>query len=245
MSDNGNRDAVQWGPEIVVDGKRPEWLKDDDRFCYFHNEANYWVNDTKAEDWEEPIGGFRWVTAIRLPADHPHYKRAPTIDWTAPIEVFTNGAWELARIEQHDTGARERFPYCLAYGRYAGQWFTADGKHCNDGDYVRNIPQSRQRTTDEQLTHYAERCKALVERMAAKPCVIGWVDYEEARAIVASMVEVDGDVLIARELRLEEVGEHASFGYKNYMNGGHYDNDEDVLKFVRAIRRGRALERGE
>ena len=72
---------TKWGPEIPVDGERPEWLGDADTMQYTHRieapgswgrgVARYWNWDD--EDWA-------CVVAIRLPADHPHYAQpeAPT-----------------------------------------------------------------------------------------------------------------------------------------------------------------------
>lgn len=68
---------ITWGPEIAVNGKRPDWLKDKD-WVTFRNTASYsekWSEKHHAEDIRFG-GGIRsdpYVTLIRLPADHPHY----------------------------------------------------------------------------------------------------------------------------------------------------------------------------
>lgn len=166
MSDNGNRDAVQWGPEIAVEGVKPDWLTQNDvvrlktgvGWTSVHT-GRYDRVSSPIEDWAWTFrGGSANILAIALPADHPHYSQAVT------------------------------------------------------------------RTTDEQLTHYAERCKALVIEMASqsgpKPRFI-----ERARAIVASMVEVDGDVEIAREIERDHRG----------------GNDREFRMCLAGIKKGREL----
>lgn len=73
---------ITWGPEIRVDGVRPEWLGIG--LCKaFVDDDNIFAGWT--EDYEDRLetdpAGWKWVkedgspriTIIRLPADHPHY----------------------------------------------------------------------------------------------------------------------------------------------------------------------------
>ena len=64
-------EGITWGPEIAVNGKRPEWLADDDRMQCLPSP------DWKVgADWVHPLDdNHAWacLTHIRLPADHPHY----------------------------------------------------------------------------------------------------------------------------------------------------------------------------
>jgi len=64
---------IIWGEPIAVDGKRPEWLEDDVRISGRDGMCDmWWILLPSAVTW-------RPVTAIRLPADHPHY--ANPDDW--------------------------------------------------------------------------------------------------------------------------------------------------------------------
>jgi len=77
---------IVWGPAIAVDGKRPGWIADDvqcraqDRFRKWYGGGNG-VNQP-AEDWHWPT-----VSAISLPADHPHYRQPAPIDWSGELEA--------------------------------------------------------------------------------------------------------------------------------------------------------------
>lgn len=67
---------IEWGPEIKVDGKRPEW--------FGHREMHQWIG-RGVKDWgswdtgtnfirDNPSDSWDIVTAIRLPAGHPYYE---------------------------------------------------------------------------------------------------------------------------------------------------------------------------
>ena len=64
---------IVWGVPIAVDGKRPGFLRDDDR-CLPHWEDEGWY-DEKDGSAGDCVSGWSTVTAIRLPADHPHYRQ--------------------------------------------------------------------------------------------------------------------------------------------------------------------------
>lgn len=59
------RGEINWGPEIAVEGKRPEWLVDG-VYRVNHGLVTFDGEQSNSREW-------RHVTAIRLPADHPHY----------------------------------------------------------------------------------------------------------------------------------------------------------------------------
>jgi len=91
---------ITWGPAIPVNGKRPEWLRDDVQCCVFST-GKWWglKLNTFAKDW-------CWherVTHIRLPADHFAYTaidkgfepwgggdEAPA-DWDGGVTLFRDG----------------------------------------------------------------------------------------------------------------------------------------------------------
>jgi len=68
---------IVWGADIpIVDGKKPEWLGDDDRIL-FENTPGDWMGGGGRATHES----FRWGVidgascplTIRLPVNHPHY----------------------------------------------------------------------------------------------------------------------------------------------------------------------------
>lgn len=62
---------MQIGPEIKIEGKRPEWLKDDEKIGIVWKHGERWDNLNTPVDcvygWEGS------VVAIMLPVDHPYY----------------------------------------------------------------------------------------------------------------------------------------------------------------------------
>lgn len=80
---------VEWGPEIAVNGVRPEWLKDDVR-CIIRD-GDEWLGenwDARARNWNFHVD----VTAIRLPADHPYYKQSVSgKDGSSYYDIEING----------------------------------------------------------------------------------------------------------------------------------------------------------
>lgn len=59
------------GPEIKIEGKRPEWLKDDEYIGIVWFGGSRWENLNTAVRNVEGWSGS--ITAIMLPADHPYY----------------------------------------------------------------------------------------------------------------------------------------------------------------------------
>ncbi len=68
---------INWGPEIAVEGKRPAWLRGVQACLMKTGAWCTWQPPTPrnpAEEWAWSHGDGRPnITAIRLPADHPHY----------------------------------------------------------------------------------------------------------------------------------------------------------------------------
>lgn len=250
---NDITDDGKWGAEIRVGGVRPDWLADGTP-GKFENNPGLWLNNTDdVTDWnwnEASNDGQGCPIHIRLKADHPHYQKTQPIDWSAPIEVLLDGSWVPARIEQRD-GASDRLPYCLAYGPYRGQWFTADGKHCNDGEYARNVqPATQTQTQTLTAQERLARMEAFIKKLASSSaCTIGGQIYfiseagvDEARALVAEMEPVDPDLAEANKIARacgwrvwEEAGKPGAADWESSAVKMAYD----------AIKRGRELARGE
>lgn len=64
----------EFGPPIAVNGKRPEWLGDDDKCLpFWHDEG--WYKSSKGSD-ADCVACWHLVTQVRLRADHPYYQSA-------------------------------------------------------------------------------------------------------------------------------------------------------------------------
>jgi hypothetical protein len=67
---------TELGPEIpITDGKKPEWLADDEIVATYHSDDRRWYGELggdTADHWFE--GSWRHITAIRVRADHPIYQ---------------------------------------------------------------------------------------------------------------------------------------------------------------------------
>lgn len=77
--------TIEWGPEIPVNGKRPGWLADGTPIKPVDNECE-WMGYAVVQGVDH-----KWwpdVTAIRLPADHPHYQQADTVTLARIREVI-------------------------------------------------------------------------------------------------------------------------------------------------------------
>lgn len=62
--------SIEWGPEIPVNGKRPVWLKDDERCRPRWGDSAWLPIDSAAVS---VVQAWPNVTVIRLPADHWAY----------------------------------------------------------------------------------------------------------------------------------------------------------------------------
>ena len=64
---------TEWGEAISVNGKRPEWLRDDDPVM-FENKPGEWLHGFDWE-WAQPLQpeDHGCPVSIRLPATHPYY----------------------------------------------------------------------------------------------------------------------------------------------------------------------------
>lgn len=188
---------VEWGPEIKVEGRRPEWLGDDDVFMWEGTCSEQWfrIEGGSGVNWT----GFSGFVRIRLPANHTHYK---TLQDNMP-----QNAPETHR--QGTNGVR----------------------------------------TGVEALERLEALESLVRRMAATDTPID--EYlaikRDARALLPE--PVDPDLVEARELVCECVVQFASNDTEATLlrlyRAGEGDNEPEVQKIYAAIKRGRALERGE
>ncbi len=97
---------TEYGPEIVVKEKRPEWLRNDELIM---------LRAVDNEVWHRPVQVFdnwEYIAAIRLPADHPYYTVAR---WNAehpderPFEYWPGGDeapadWDRGEVLFRDAG---------------------------------------------------------------------------------------------------------------------------------------------
>lgn len=79
MAPDASTSPVEWGPEIRVDGKRPEWLAYGDKIDIPAHSGNKWYSEGTGGLGVSP-GGVFWdnVHKFRLPADHSHYRQPTT-----------------------------------------------------------------------------------------------------------------------------------------------------------------------
>lgn len=82
-----------WGPEIKVDGVRPEWLKDYDVWQWRIARDPHFKDGIAPSEYEK-ARTFGLIEAIRLPANHPHYT-TPTPDERAVAPELVSRLVEL------------------------------------------------------------------------------------------------------------------------------------------------------
>ena len=175
------------------------------------------------------------------------------IDWSKPIEaVHVDGRVKPMILSPEWAGACD-FKTTESPDEYNSNsyWHKSGANGFVRSPWtIRNVaPATPTRTALEQLEKY----EGLLRRLAECSASLGEPGEPvrklvvEARAIVAELPEVaDGDLLEARNVVMQV---HKDRGYMNEdraaLDAGEYDNDQPVLIAVAAIKRGRALERGE
>lgn len=201
-----------------------------------------------------------------------------TIDWNGKLEaVHTDGTVMAVEVaaNTHDPDDRQPIKVWPAPSDLAF-WFALDGSHPEETWRIRNVvppthtytvrpedeaallasdPLSRS-TPDERAVDIVlyERMTELTKRIANpgsvdhnKPGYVSCID--EARAIVAALEPVDGDLVIAREICVEQsiATEHyddqLSKDLANAFRRGSYDEGREMRIALNSIKRGRQLEK--
>lgn len=77
------------GPEIKIEGKRPEWLKDDEKI------GIVWRHGVRQDNLDTVVrhvcGWEASVEAIMLPVDHWYYQKSKTINLITRAEAYEDG----------------------------------------------------------------------------------------------------------------------------------------------------------
>jgi len=239
---NDASNDIQWGPAIVVDGKRPGWLKDGDKIrWYSSNMGDAWWDNLSHRGYV-PVGRLafdRESHSIRLPADHPHYRQTEVapIDWSGELEaVHEDGRVVRVTVAKgpDKDGDREVMPQLDEVGRLFGK----DGTPwSNNGWRIRNVAQpTPQADTKPDLT---ARMRALATRIADNWSLPpGPVWGKEAQAIAVELADpVDDDLLEARQAVAEmKLFQDVALA----VLAGDYDDQPIVVATLEAVR-GRAL----
>lgn len=156
-----------WGPEIVVNGVRPEWLTGRVTcdlwtgltWCYRHTRTPH---DVRAEEWawvhthpaNEPN-----IIKIRLPKDHPYYNK-PTITPDQAIGLINQGT-------------KVKCPYCnhMVHSelnrnfRHSGVYQHIKAVHTHDAEnFMRLVKQGRTDRENAKRTSL-ESAKAKLSRV--------------------------------------------------------------------------------
>lgn len=81
---------MEFGPEIKIDGERPEWLEDGVACMVM------WCDDRSGGPYDSEFifGWERSIRAICIPADHPHYNSHSTLsgaDGSSYYDLQING----------------------------------------------------------------------------------------------------------------------------------------------------------
>lgn len=254
---NDMTDDGKWGAEIAIDGKRPEWLGAYVGPLKWYNEDQR--HGVEMDNSENLNWGFYFtqdrgeVTAIRLPADHPHYQQTQPIDWSAAIgAVHEDGRVVAAQFVKDDgSTALPMFVRAELYETEGGmaRYFNRDGSRTTKGWRIRNVqPATQTQTQTLTAQEHLARLEALVRKMAAIDAYSRQGAGElrdEARALVAEREPVDPEQAL-----LEETAKAIYESYEYVKPWDHPDtvrihHDHTRKAAAAAIRRGRELARGD
>jgi len=239
---------IVWGPEIAIDGKRPEWLEISDfpsGSQGFARTSWGWVGN---RDRSYPIEKWAWsiITHIRLPADHPHYTAfkphpAPSPSEVGPevVERLIGAVRELAARDNGDgtvsiVGIQRTVQDAVELSALIGQLAerrAVKGLTTNETLSEPEAPVSKaQRDAVMQL---AEAAAAMNVALDGR----GWED--ERRAIVDGLKAVrDAGVSLLEPVDADEA--EVQFILHRWEEN-ELETTEDAVR--EALKRGRALEK--
>lgn len=235
---------IEWGPAIAVDGKRPGWIKDEEAMlAVWSGGAISWPDGWDAKRLSEDAQWHR-IDAVKLPADHPHYRQPVPIDWSGELEAYNvDGRVVPAKFMCHASGG-------TADVRFDGKDYNAlkPAGYIGDGWRIRNVtPQpTPQADTKPDVTARAP-CMTIseVREMVAKG----------EDAVIATMLErdyalpepVDPDLIEAREIVAKCCKWFSNTADQRLMVPSILDGSWDEAKAglvqatLAAIKRGREL----
>lgn len=111
---------TEWGPKIEVDGKRPEWLRDDDwRAMVMLDNGD--IEEPSEEFTMKKVGDWQWyrITKIRLPAEHPYYKQ-DVPDW-AKVRCWDETCPDGGHGDEYKIRWVSEDPRLMRFARYIAQ----------------------------------------------------------------------------------------------------------------------------
>lgn len=239
---------IEWGPAIAVDGKRPGWLGDEEPMLAIWSggatsRPGGWDAGRLSEDAQ-----WHRLAAIKLPADHPHYRQteAAAIDWSGELEAVHEDGRVLPASSYSSGMVDGKRVQWTGWQGNAG-WIDYDTGLGADhpGWRIRNVPQPTPQADTkpdltaevedmgQQLAALMERHEALAERVARMPM---------PAAIRTMDLRLDPDLIEARKLVAERTGRlQIECGYSRSVLDGEQDDHPAVINTLAAIKRGRAL----
>lgn len=233
---------IIWGDPIAVDGKRPGWLNDDEKVDLLSKHQTDWYSESvRGLGIRSYFIPWEYATAIRLPADHPHYRQPAPINWSGELEaVHEDGRVVPVKVASTFPDHHGDYRTIDIPAGDANEWWFANGvSRCTDKWRIRNVtPQpTPQADTKPDVT---ARMEALVRKMAdGRGHMTN--DCKEARAIVALLPEpVDGDVLEARGVCAGIAHRRGDPGLAAEYTAGELDQQFEMEAVVATIR-GREL----
>jgi len=225
---------MEFGPEIKVDGKRPEWLKDDETIivtwfaAYGVSSAPGAWSPAAIDAQKSGTHGWHSVYSIKLEAGSRHYADPDESRVTIDADVFERIIDLCASLSR--TNYSSEFDH-----KEAGRLLSV-----LRGTSFAHTPTPDERAVAPELV---ERMRGLVKAAAGRFVGSGSDLYEEARAILAALEPVDPveEAFTTLDVFLAAYGTHPDDELVNRVMG------DDLLTWghLRTIlaARGRQLEK--
>lgn len=174
---------VVWGPEILVDGKRPEWLARDQQVDWsspskpFYGRITERAHEWAATDWA-------CVSTIRLPADHPAYIAidkgfAPWSGGDAAPED-----WDGGEVLRRGGTTRRPIPWSAPYSdnqRWTHVYTTHPGNFADIIGYRKRATAAEPATADTVQIARMTEAEAVAWWQKERP---GWISRVEVAVMV-------------------------------------------------------------